>query len=114
MQIYPDSRPQIPWLVLTSDTTDGPTRNYFEEKKFFGLDESQVHLILTLKGHEGIRKPMYNWGMDLGMAYVQYIYVRSKYMCTNLYIAGYVVKVCMNMCGSMVQQFFHCVTQDLK
>jgi hypothetical protein len=33
---------QIPWIVMTSDATDLPTRTFFEEKHFFGLDKSQV------------------------------------------------------------------------
>lgn len=33
---------QIPWIVMTSDATDLPTRTFFEEKHFFGLGKSQV------------------------------------------------------------------------
>jgi UDP-N-acetylglucosamine pyrophosphorylase len=40
----PGVKPQIPWLVLTSDATDVPTRAFFEENSYFGLDESQVIL----------------------------------------------------------------------
>lgn len=40
----PGVRPQIPWLVLTSDATDVATRAFFEENAYFSLDESQVIL----------------------------------------------------------------------
>ncbi|KAH9550882.1 hypothetical protein CY35_10G095000 [Sphagnum magellanicum] len=41
----PGVRPQIPWLVLTSDATDVATRAFFEENAYFGLDESQVYSV---------------------------------------------------------------------
>lgn len=42
MQVDPEADPQIPWIVMTSDATDAPTRTFFEEKDYFGLDPSQV------------------------------------------------------------------------
>ncbi|KAG0567627.1 hypothetical protein KC19_7G149500 [Ceratodon purpureus] len=44
-QVYPEAAPQIPWIVLTSDATDAPTRAFFDEKEYFGLDESQVWFV---------------------------------------------------------------------
>ena len=34
----------IPWLVMTSPETDGPTRAYFDQQQHFGLDPGQVVL----------------------------------------------------------------------
>jgi hypothetical protein len=34
---------------LTSDATDAPTRAFFDEKEYFGLDESQVKPILAFQ-----------------------------------------------------------------
>ncbi|CAM6065061.1 unnamed protein product [Sphagnum tenellum] len=41
----PGVKPQIPWLVLTSDATDVPTGAFFEENAYFGLNESQVWFV---------------------------------------------------------------------
>ncbi len=32
----------LPWYVMTSDTTDAPTRRYFEREDFLGLDRDEV------------------------------------------------------------------------
>jgi UDP-N-acetylglucosamine pyrophosphorylase len=44
--VDPEFTPFIPWIVMTSDATDAPTRLFFEENGFFGLDESQVNFLL--------------------------------------------------------------------
>ncbi|KAK9805344.1 hypothetical protein WJX73_004179 [Symbiochloris irregularis] len=38
----PSARPLIKWYIMTSSATDAATRAYFEQKKNFGLDKSQV------------------------------------------------------------------------
>lgn len=43
--VDPEATPQIPWIVLTSDSTDAPTQAFFEEKDYFGLDVSQVWFV---------------------------------------------------------------------
>jgi UDP-N-acetylglucosamine/UDP-N-acetylgalactosamine diphosphorylase len=35
----------IPWYVMTSPATDGPTRAFFREHRFFGLPESDVFFL---------------------------------------------------------------------
>ncbi|BFI24597.1 16S rRNA processing protein RimM [Marchantia polymorpha subsp. ruderalis] len=40
-----ESRPCIPWIVMTSDATDEYTQAYFEDNEFFGLDSAQVWFV---------------------------------------------------------------------
>ncbi|CAM6105139.1 unnamed protein product [Calypogeia fissa] len=58
--VDPEFNPFIPWIIMTSDATDIPTRQYFQEKDFFGLDESQVWFVkqdsmpcISLRSPEG-------------------------------------------------------------
>jgi UDP-N-acetylglucosamine/UDP-N-acetylgalactosamine diphosphorylase len=34
----------VPWYVMTSDTTDTPTREFFHESRYFGLDPKNVFI----------------------------------------------------------------------
>lgn len=36
----------IPWFIMTSRENDAPTRGYFHENRFFGLDEKDVHFFV--------------------------------------------------------------------
>lgn len=57
MQVDPEAAPQIPWIVLTSDATDAPTRAFFEERDYFGLDVSQVKPFPSSQEDYGIVHP---------------------------------------------------------
>ncbi|ROT39553.1 UDP-N-acetylglucosamine pyrophosphorylase [Sodiomyces alkalinus F11] len=39
-----DSKPVVPWYVMTSGPTRGPTEQYFEENNYFGLDKADVFI----------------------------------------------------------------------
>ena len=47
----------IPWYVMTGPTTDAPTRQYFAEHDYFGLDQEDVFFfcqgVMPAVGHDG-------------------------------------------------------------
>ncbi|HVN71903.1 MAG TPA: UTP--glucose-1-phosphate uridylyltransferase [Desulfomonilia bacterium] len=39
-------RCSIPWFIMTSRENDGPTRDYFRDNGYFGLDKGEVHFFI--------------------------------------------------------------------
>jgi len=75
----------LPWFIMTSETTDKPTRRFFEEKEFFGLPAGDVfffqqdmlpavdkdgkcfldaphHIFTSPNGHGGLLRALYKGG----------------------------------------------------
>ena len=38
----------IPWIILTSPATDERTKQFFEQKNYFGLLKSQIHFVIQV------------------------------------------------------------------
>ncbi|XP_035705278.1 UDP-N-acetylhexosamine pyrophosphorylase-like protein 1 [Folsomia candida] len=91
---------KVPWYIMTSEGTKGPTVQYFQSKDYFGLDEKNVivfeqgmlpaftfdgKIILENKhkmfkapdGNGGLYQALHNEGIlkDMKSRYIQYVHV---------------------------------------
>ena len=80
MQVDPEAAPQIPWIVLTSDATDSPTRAFFEKRDYFGLDVSQV-------------KPFQSFQEDHGLVHPSMFFSRSRSLFVGCEHANIVLEI---------------------